>query len=228
MNKRKVVIFGTSKVADIAYSSIKDDPDSDIEVVAFCIDGEYYRESNKEGLPIVKFEEVEDIYPPSEVAFFVAMGYHKMNMVREQRCHTAVEKGYELISFVDSRANIASTVKIGKNALVLNGVDIGPFSVIGDNVCIYSGAVVSHHVTVKNNVWITSGTVIGGNSTVGNNCFLGINSTVGHNVNIGNNNFFGANALVTKNTVDDAVYIVPDTPKYRLNTSQFMKMFKFD
>lgn len=228
MNKRKVVIFGISKIADIVYSSIQDDPHSDMEIVAFCVDAEYYQTSEKEGLPVVKFEEVEKLYPPGETAFFVAIGYHKMNAIRAERCCAAVGKGYELVSFVDSRANVASTAEIGKNVLIMNGVDIGPFSNIGDNVCIYSGAAVSHHVIVKNNVWITSGTVVGGNSTVGNNCFLGINSTVGHNVSIGNNNFFGANAVVTKNTLDDSVYIVPDTPKYRLNTSQFMKMFKFD
>lgn len=228
MNKKKVVIFGTSKIADIAYSSIRDDPGSDIEVIAFCVDAEYYQESTKEGLPVVKFEEVENIYPPDETAFFVAIGYHKMNTVREERCLAASEKGYELISFIDSRANVPSTVKIGKNVLILNGVDIGPFSEIGDNVCIYAGAVISHHVTIGSSVWITSGTVVGGNSVVGEHCFLGINSTVGHNINIGNNNFLGANAVVTKNTGDDSVYIVPDTPKYRLNTAQFMKLFKFD
>ncbi len=155
------MIFGTSKIADIVYSSIQDDPDSDIEIVAFCVDEEYYQDNSKENLPIVKFEEVVNLYPPDEVALFVAIGYHKMNTVREQRCCAALEKGYELISFVDSRANVASTAKIGRNVLILNGVDVGPFSVIGDNVCIYSGAVVSHHVTVKNNVWITSGTVVG-------------------------------------------------------------------
>ena len=228
MNKRKVVIFGTSKIADIVYSGILDDTNSDIEVVAFCVDEKYYQGNNKEGLPIVKFEEVETIYPPGTVAFFVAMGYHEMNKARQERCHTLLDKGYELISFVDSRANISSTVKIGKNALIMNGVDIGPFSDIGDNVCIFSGAVVSHHVTVKNNVWIASGTVIGGNSVVGSNCLLAINSTVGHNITIGDNNFLGANAVVTKNTVDDSVYIVPDTPKYRLNTIQFINLFKFD
>lgn len=70
MNKKKVVIFGTSKVADIAYSCMKDDPASNLEVAAFCVDREYYQESTKEGLPVVKFEDVENIYPPSETAFF--------------------------------------------------------------------------------------------------------------------------------------------------------------
>ncbi len=228
MAKKKVVIFGTSKVADIAYSSIQDDPASDLEAVAFCVDSKYYQESTKEGLPVVKFEEVESIYPPSEAAFFVAIGYHQMNTLREERCRAAREKGYELVSFIDSRANIPSTVKVGENVLILNGVDIGPFSQIGDNVCIYSGAVISHHVTIGNHVWITSGTVIGGNSGIGDHCFLGINSTIGHNVLIGSNNFIGTNAVVTKNTPEDAVYIVADTPKYRLNTAQFLKLFRFD
>lgn len=228
MSKKNIIVFGTGKIADIVYNGICEDPDSEVRVVAFCIDSKYYERDYKEGLPVVKFEEVKCLYPPDEVAFFVAIGYHEMNKVREQRCLEVVGQGYELISFVDSRANISSTAKIGKNVLIMNGVDIGPFSDIGDNVCIYSGAIVSHHAKVKNNVWITSGTVIGGNSVVGSNCFLGINSTVGHNITIGDNNFLGANAVVTKNTANDSVYIVPDTPKYRLNTAQFMKLFKFD
>ena len=42
------------------------------------------------------------------------------------------------------------------------------------------------------------------------------------------NNFIGTNAVLTKNTKEDAVYIVADTPKYRFNTDQFMKFIKFD
>lgn len=228
MDKKKIIIFGTSKVADIVYASIKDDLGSGLEPVAFTVDGEYLRRTEKFGLPVVAFEEVEQKYEPSRYDMFIAMGYHKMNTVRADKCRQAEEKGYSLASFIHSKADLSSTASVGKNALLLNGVSIGPFTIIGDNVSIYSGAVVSHHAAVGNNAWITSGTVIGGNTKVGANCFFGINSTVGHNIEIGENNFIGANATVTKNTEADSVYILSDTPKYRLNTSQFMRMFQFD
>lgn len=81
---------------------------------------------------------------------------------------------------------------------------------------------------MEDNAWVTSGTIIGGNSTIGKNTFLGLNSTIGHNVEIGKENFIGANAQVTKNTDDKAVFVCSDTPKYRLNTEQFIRLFKFD
>lgn len=228
MNKKKLIIFGTSKVADILYSCIKEDLESEFELTAFTVDQKYYQDEERYGLPVVRFEEIETKYDPDEYVMIIAMGYHKMNSVRADKCREAEEKGYTLASFVHSKADVPLTVNVGKNVIILNGVSVGPFTSIGDNVCIYSRAVVSHHVNVKSNSWITSGTVIGGNSTVGENCFFGINSTIGHNVKIGNNNFIGANATITKDTDDDAVYILPDTPKYRLNTSQFMKIFKFE
>lgn len=228
MDKKRVILFGVSKVADIAYSSIKDDDGSDLEPVAFTVDREYLCEAEKFGLPVVAFEEVEKIYDPSQYDMLIAIGYHNMNAVREEKCRQAEEKGYSLASFIHSKADVPSTARVGKNVMLLNGVSIGPFSTIGDNVSVYSGAVVSHHSSVGNNAWITSGTVIGGNTTVGENCFCGINCTIGHNVKIGRRNFIGANATVTKDTEDESVYIVPDTPKYRLNTAQFMRLFQFD
>lgn len=228
MNKKKIVIFGTSKIADIVYTSIKDDPESVLEPVAFTVDEEYIQEREKFGLPVVSFQEVERYYAPSDYDMIIAIGYHKMNTVREDKCRKAEEKGYGLASFVHSKAELLSTSSIGKNVILLSNVSVGPFTIIGNNVSIYSGAVVSHHAEIEDNVWITSGTVIGGNSKVGANCFCGINSTIGHNIKIGKNNFIGANATITKNTEDESVYVVPDTPKYRLNTSQFMTLFKFD
>lgn len=228
MNKEDILIFGTSKVAEIVYSSIIDDKECKLNPVAFCVDSEYWNEKEKFGLPVVSFSDVEKKYESSKFKMFIAIGYHKMNQVRAMKCAQAEEKGYQLVSFIHSKADVPDNVKIGKNTVILNNVSVGPFSTIGNNVCIYNNATVSHHVTVGDNVWMTSGSVIGGNSEVGNNCFLGINSTIAHNIHIGDNNFIGTKAVITKNTDNDSVYIVPDTPKYRLNTEQFMRMFKFD
>ena len=228
MSKQDIIIFGTSKVSEIVYSCIKNDKDTAWKPVAFCVDKEYLSETEKFGLPVVAFEEVQKEYNPINYKMLIAMGYHKMNKVRENKCIEAKEKGYELISYIHSMADISADVEIGENVIILNNVTVGPFCKIGNNVCIYNNATVSHHVTVDDNVWITSGTVIGGNTDVGKNCFIGISSTIGHNIKIGENNFLGAKSLVTKSTENDAVYIVQDTPKYRLKTKQFMTLFKFD
>lgn len=228
MNKQDIVIFGTSKIAEIVFDCLRNDEATNLNPVAFCVDEEFYQENEKFGLPVVRFEEVEKFYNPKKVAMLVAIGYHGMNSIRTKKCQAVVEKGYRLATYIHSNVELPSSVSVGVNSIILNDVSIGSFAQIGNNVCIFSNAVVAHHVTVQDNVWITSGTVVGGNTTIGMNCFLGINSTIAHNVTIGNCNFIGTNAILTKDTEDNAVYIVPDTPKYRLNTEQFMRMFKFD
>lgn len=226
--KKDIVIFGTSKIAEVVFDSLQNDKAAVLNPVAFCIDAEYYQEKEKLGLPVVKFEEVEKYYSPRDYDLLVAIGYHDMNGIRAQKCEEAVRKGYQLATYVHSNVVMPSTAVIGANTIILSDVSIGSFTRIGDNVFIFPNAVVAHHVTVKDHVWITSGTVIGGNATIGERCFLGINSTIAHNTEVGRHNFIGANAVVTKNTKEDSVYIVPDTPKYRLDTTRFIKMFQFD
>lgn len=221
-----IVIFGTSKVSDVVFTNIQND--KSINVVGFCIDKDYITESERFGLPVVAFEEVEKKFSPIKFKMLVAIGYHKMNKIREQKCQQAKDKGYELVSYINKNADIASNVKIGQNCIILDNVSVEPFVKIGDNVCLYCNSTIAHHSIIEDNVWITSGTVVGGNSTIGKNTFLGINSTIGHNIKIGAENFIGASATVTKNTDEKSVFVCPDTPKYRLNTDQFMKLFKFD
>ncbi|MBQ6587186.1 MAG: acetyltransferase [Butyrivibrio sp.] len=223
----KAVIFGVSKVAEVLFQTIKDDK-SDVEISAFCVDEEYLTENSKNGIPVVSFEKVQELFPPNEYEMYVAIGYHDLNDVRKTKCDEAIKKGYVLPSYVSSRADVASNASIGSNTFIFNGAIVGPYCVIGDDNQIYSGAVISHHVNVGNHNWITSGTVVGGNTTIGNNCFIGIGSTIGHNITLGDYNFLGTNAVITKNTEDNSVYIVADTPKYRLDSKRFTKLFKFD
>lgn len=228
MNQTDVVLFGTSKIAQVVYAYIRDDKDCGLRVAGFCVDAAYYADDELFGLPVVRFEDAPKMFAPDRVKMLVAIGYHGMNSVRAEKCAAAEAYGYELVSYVHSRADVSSTARMGRNCIVLDNVSVEPFSEIGDNVCLYCNATIAHHAKVGDNCWITSGTVVGGNSTIGNNCFLGINSTIGHNIVVGAENFIGAGAVVTRCTGDKEVYIVPDTPKHRLSTDQFMKLFKFD
>lgn len=226
MNKQKVVIYGAGSTADIVFNGIMEDPKSNLEPVAFCVDDEYYHESTKYGLPIVKSGMVEKRYFPEENLMIVAIGYQKMNAVRAIKCKEAEEKGYIISGFIHSKADVPLTLKAGKNTIILSNVSIGPEVTIGNNVCIFSGSVISHHAIIGDNVWIAPGTVVCGKTTIGSNSFLGANSTIGNDIIIGKSNFVGAGAVITKSTEDDGVYIMQDTPKYVLGSGQFMKMFK--
>lgn len=223
----KCIIFGDKNVAKVIFESIRDDKDTLLDVKGFCVDPEYLKEDSLYNLPIVSFDEVSERFPPVEYSVLVAMGYLDMNKKRELKCRQFESKGYKLVSFIHSKANVASSAVIGDNCVVLDNVNIGPFTEVGNNTFIYNGVTLSHHDKVGNNCWIASGTVIGGESVVGDCCFIGISAIIGDNTAIGNENFIGAGAKITHNTDDGSVYVISDTQKNRLNTSQFIRLSKF-
>lgn len=223
----KLVIFGTGDVARVVFDCIKNDKDSLMEVECFCVDREYYKEDTLFGIPVIPFDNIEERYPPEKYKMFIAMGFSNMNRDRMRKCVEAREKGYKLASYVHPCADVASSAKIGENCLVLNNVSVESFSEVGNNTFVFCGSIISHHSKVDENCWIASGSVIGGKSIVGKDCFLGITSIVGHSTIIGNHCFIGAGAKVTRNADDDSVYVIQDTPKYRLNTDTFMRFTNF-
>ena len=75
-----IVIFGAGDIARLAHFYFS--TDSDHTVVAFTVDATYRTSETFQGLPLVPFDQVALIYPPSDYKMFVAMSYAKMNQVR--------------------------------------------------------------------------------------------------------------------------------------------------
>lgn len=220
----KIVIFGAAKIADEAYYYLTND--SEHQVVAFTVDAAYVPGPTKLGLPVVPFEELERRYPPDGYKMFVAVGYQDLNRLREAKYHACKAKGYELISYVCSRATNFGKVAIGDNCFVLEHAVIQPCCHVGSNVFIWSGNHVGHHATVMDHNYLCGHVIIGGNTVIEPHCFLGINSTISHEVRVGEGSIIGAGALITKNVAPGSVYIAPDTPKFRLDAQSFLRFTK--
>lgn len=220
----RVVIFGAGKIADVAYYHLKND--SPHEVVAFTIDGQYLRDKEKFGLPVVPFEEVANEYSPDEYQMFVAVGYQDLNRFRAQKYEEAKQKGYRLISYVSSKASNVANVEIGDNCLVLEFAVIQPGATVGSNVFIWSGNHVGHHASVGDHCYIAGNVVISGSTKVEPYCFIGVSANLGHEITIGRESFIGAGSLVTKNVEPKSVYITGDTPKFRLDADSFLRLTK--
>ena len=75
----KIVIFGTQDFAQLAHFYFKNDTEH--EVVAFTLDKKYMSATELMGLPVVDFETVQLIYPPSEYQLFVPMSPTKINII---------------------------------------------------------------------------------------------------------------------------------------------------
>lgn len=220
----KVVIFGAGKIADEAYFYLTND--SPHEVVAFTVDHKHLEVSEKLGLPVVAFEEVVRDFPPADFKMFVAVGYQDLNKFRARKYEEAKAKGYELISYVSSRASNVGNVEIGDNCFVLEFVTIQPCSKVGNNVFLWSGNHVGHHASVGDHCYIAGQVVISGNTHVEPYCFVGVGAMLGHEITIGRESFIGAGSLITKNVEPQSVYITPDTQKFRLDSASFLRLTK--
>ncbi|WP_332444480.1 NeuD/PglB/VioB family sugar acetyltransferase [Wolinella succinogenes] len=215
----KVVIYGNGKIAKIVYQFIK----KQFDVVAFTVDNKFIEENKIEGLPLISFEDIQNKYNPIEYKMLIAVGYVKMNSIREEKYNEAKAKGYSFINYIHPSVETHDNVKIGENNVVLDHATIQPYATIGNSNFIWSNAVVAHGSTVGDANWITSGVVISGDATIKSKCFLGVNATIGHNVTIEDENFIGANTLVTKSTKEKEVFISKEGEKFRLDSQRFLQ-----
>ena len=220
----KVVIFGSGKVAEQAYYYLTND--SPHNVAAFSVDTEFLTRNELFGRPVIPFEELAERYPPDDFKMFVAVGYQQLNRLRAQKYNDCKARGYELISYVCSRASNFGNCEIGDNCFVLENAVIQPCSKIGNDVFIWSGNHVGHHATVMDHCYIAGQVVISGGSTIEPYCFIGVNVAIGHEITIGRESFIGAGALITKTVESRSVYIATDTPKYKLDSGTFLRLTK--
>lgn len=205
----KVVIFGTGSFAEVARFYLTHD--SPHEVVAFTVHQNHIGEATSiDGVPIVAFEQLSETHPPGEHAMFVAVGYKDVNHVRAAICREAKQAGYELISYVSSRATYYDT-PIGENCFIFEDNTIQPFTTIGDDVVLWSGNHIGHHSTIGDHCFITSHVVVSGHCHIGAYSFIGVNATLRDGISIGEANVIGSGALIMKSTADREVYVTPRT-----------------
>ena len=201
----KVIIFGVQDFAQLAKFYLQHD--SEHEVVAFSVNEQYLPEGKTfEGLPVVAFESVEQSYPPAEFKFFAPMSPSRMNRPRESVYHQIKAKGYELISYVSSKATVFPGVPIGDNCFILEDNTIQPFTSIGNNVVLWSGNHIGHHSVIKDHVSFTSHVVLSGHCVVEPFAFFGVNATIRDGIHIAEGSFIAMAAAVTRDTEAWGVY----------------------
>ena len=215
---KKVIIFGTTDFAEVVNYYLN--KDTNYEVACFTLDKAYIKDNRFNNLPLVEFENIENVYPPSEYSMFVAIGYNKMNKIREKKYLEAKNKGYELITYIAPRVSFYDNVEIGDNCFIFEDNTLQPFSKIGNNVILWSGNHLGHHSIIEDNCFITSHVVIAGRVVVRNNTFIGINSTIRDNIIIGKENMIGAGSLILKNTDDYSVYSPEETFKSKVPSNR--------
>jgi sugar O-acyltransferase (sialic acid O-acetyltransferase NeuD family) len=204
-----VVLFGLGDFARVARVYL--DEDSEHRVVAFTADARYVETTALDGLPVVAFETLPESYPPDRCSMFVAIGFSGVNRARREQYERAKELGYELITYVNSRATYWGELAIGENCFVFEENVIQPNVRIGNDVILWSGNHIGHDSTIGDHVFIASHAVISGNCTIGESSFVGVNATFRDGVTVAPRCVIGAGALIMKDTVEGGVYSVRGT-----------------
>jgi sugar O-acyltransferase (sialic acid O-acetyltransferase NeuD family) len=200
----KVIIFGIHDFAELANYYLQND--SEHEVVAFSVNQIYMPSIHEfKGFPVVAFEEIEKQFPISEYKFFAPMSPAKMNRQRESVYNDIKAKGYELISYISSKATVCHN-EIGDNCFILEDNTIQPFTKIGNNVVLWSGNHIGHHGIIEDHVMFTSHVVMSGHCKIEKYVTLGVNSTIRDGVTIAEGTFVAMGACIVKSTEPWSMY----------------------
>lgn len=202
---KKLVIFGLGDVALMAHLYFNQDTDYTVE--AFTLSKEFLTDNNKvfQGLPVVPFEEIVKNYPPEEYDLYIAVGYNKLNKIREKFYYEAKSLGYKLATYVSPHATVR-TDQIGENCFIFEDNTLQPFSKIGNNIILWSGNHIGHHAVLEDHCLVTSHAVLAGYTRVGRNSFIGVNSTIIDGITVGSDCIIGAGSLITRDTEPGSVY----------------------
>jgi len=215
---KKLIIFGTGDIAQIANFYFE--KDSDYDPVAFCVDGDYLESAVFEKKPVVAFENLISDFPPSDYYMFLALSYSQMNKFRQKKYTEAKEKGYDLASYISSKCSYMSQFPPGDNSFIFEDNTIQPFVKIGNNNTLWSGNHIGHHSVIRDNNFISSHVVISGHCEIKNNCFIGVNATLHNNIIVEEETLIAAGATISKNTIQKGVYLPAQTTLYKKNSSE--------
>jgi sugar O-acyltransferase (sialic acid O-acetyltransferase NeuD family) len=204
-----VVIFGVGDFARTARVYLE--ADSPHDVAAFTVHERYVEAHELEGLPVIAFEALEESHPPDRYAMFVAIGFSRVNRARTEVYELCKQRGYELISYVNSKAIHWGELELGDNCFVFEANVIQPNVRIGNNVILWSGNHIGHDVMIEDNCFIASHVVISGNVRIGRSSFVGVNATFRDGITVAPECVIGAGALIMKDTEEGEVYAVRGT-----------------
>ena len=213
-----VVVFGDGPFASMVCFCLRND--SRFIPVAFAINAAFRTKEQHQNLAVHAFEELQRHFDPTATAVAIAIGPHDGNRRRAELLRSAVERGFQTLTYVSTRAITWPGLEIGRNSFVFEGTVVQPFARIGANTIVRSSVHVSHHVEIADDCFISAGVCFGGGAKVRARAFIGLNATIRDNIEIAEGCVVGAGSVVIANTEPESVYVGVPAKKLRSTTEQ--------
>jgi sugar O-acyltransferase (sialic acid O-acetyltransferase NeuD family) len=218
----KLVIIGDGEFARIAHEYFTHD--SPHTVVGFAVERDFLKSREYLDLPVVPFEELENHFSPAEHKAFVAITYTQLNRVRTRLYRGVKARGFEVVSYVSSRAFVWHNVKLGENVFVFENNVIQHFAEIGNNVILWSGNHIGHRTVIEDHCYLTSHVVVSGYCRIQESSFVGVNATIADRVTVARDCFIGAGCVIGRDTQPGKIYQAPAPQIAKVGSLRFMKV----
>jgi sugar O-acyltransferase (sialic acid O-acetyltransferase NeuD family) len=203
LKNKPVVIVGTGDFARVARYYLEHD--SEHPVVAHSLSASLLEAKEFLALPLAAFEELPSLYPPDDHLLLIGIAYSRLNRNRRQMFEAAKAMGYEMVTYVCSKAITWPDLDVGEGSFVFEANVIQPYVRIGKDTVLWSGNHIGHDSTLGDHIFLASHIVLSGNCRVGDNTFIGVNATIRDGMSIGADCVIGAGTLVLDHVPDGSV-----------------------
>jgi sugar O-acyltransferase (sialic acid O-acetyltransferase NeuD family) len=218
----RLVIIGAGEFAAIAYEYFT--RDSPHTVVGFAVERTFLTSSEYLGLPVVPFEELERHFSPDQHKAFVAITYTRLNRLRAQLYRQAKLKGYQLESYVSSKAMVWHNATIGDNVFIFEHNVVQHCVSIGNNVILWSGNHIGHRTVIEDHCYLSSHVAVSGLCRIEQYSFVGVNVTIADRLTIARDCLIGAGCVILKDTEPGKVYYAAPALPAKVGSLRFMKV----
>ena len=202
--KKAVVIVGTGDFARIARYYLEND--SAHRVVAHSLSASLLDAKQYLGLPLVAFEDLPRAYPPDGHMLVIGIAYSRVNRNRREMFETAKRMGYDMETYVCSKAIIWPDLSVGEGSFIFEANVIQPYVRIGKDTVLWSGNHVGHRAVVGDHCFLSSHVVVSGYCEIGESSFVGVNSCIADRVKIGRDCVIGAGSVIARDTEPGKIY----------------------
>lgn len=197
---KQIIIVGTGSFAELMFQYLQEN--ENIEVVAFSVNRQYIGENNSTmlGLPVIALEELNKRYDPRQCSVIIAVGYSKMNHVRNQLFTECKQMGFSVASYIHPTALIARGTKLGEGNIFLERSLVQPYVTIGDGNLFWYDVKIAHNGVIGDFNTFTGNTNICGFVNIDDYCFFGNSSIVSDHLSIAEHTLVGLGAIIKANT----------------------------
>jgi sugar O-acyltransferase (sialic acid O-acetyltransferase NeuD family) len=216
--KKRVVVVGTGDFARLARYYLEHD--SPHHVVAHSLSAALLDGDHCLGLPLVAFEELPSTHPPGDHLLLIGIAYSRLNRNRRRLFEAAKAMGYEMVTYVCSKAITWPDLDIGEGSFVFEANVIQPYVHVGKDTVLWSGNHIGHDSTLGDHLFLASHIVVSGNCRIGDNTFVGVNATIRDGITVGADCVIGAGTLVLDHVADGSVLRGTPTAPLPINSGK--------